>query len=284
MQINRSSLFALLTLAGCAAEPTTEKLLPSASFTPHLESTSSSVACGEDVAFYGAATPDLTYAFSYDADSRLTHAQGLWTDGTIDTIDYAYDGDNFAHMLAVNGWDNSQTEITASYDAGNLVEYTWAATGPSYNDAWTYAYSDFIGPWQPTHETVTQAGQPALGYSLVYDANDRLVEAVPDSGPSTTWTYDDAAHTITTSGEGYVGVYAYDADFRPLSETWTGGLDTELTYDWNGDQLLSTTYRSGSENAPHTLETVQTSTLKYACAMARAAAGHKIRVLRPSKR
>src|SRR5262249_16711211 len=124
-------------------------------------------------------------------------------------------------------------------------------------------------------------------YNLVYDASDRLVQAVPDSGPATTWTYDEVARTITASYDNgaYVDVMAYNADYLPLTESWTGSaagvIDAAETYAWNGTQLDTTTYRSGSEAAPHQLDVIQVDTMRYSCAAARAAAGRTVHFKAP---
>lgn len=279
-----------LLIAACSSSPT-ENPLPSATNTPHLQSMTTNVACGQDVAFYDSATPDLRYAFTYDAGARLLNADGVWLEsGTVDTTDYTWAGDNVTNILSTSGWDGSEEELTASYDAAdNLLAYTYAFTSPDYSDAWTYAFSNFIGPGQPTRQTITQVGQPAFGYDLLYDGYDRLVSAVPDSGPSTTWTYDDVARTITmdTGNGAFVGVMTYDAQDRPVSEAYTGSdpsvIDYDETYSWNGNDLATITARSGSEQAPHTLEVVMTSTMRYNCAAARQASGRPSRFTRISR-
>ncbi len=278
----KTGLGLAVVLSACTASPT-ETLLPSATFTPHLESQASSVACGEDVAFNGSPTADLAYGFSYDAAGRITHAGGTWSDGTVDSIDYGWNGDNFAHMLSVSGY-GSQSEIAANYDvSNNLVDYTWSYTDPSYQESWSYAFSNFLAPNQPTREEITGIDQATFGYELVYDGSNRLIEAVPDSGASTTWAYDDAARTITidTASGAFTGVITYDDGSREVSATWGGSdpaaIDSEEGYLWNGDQLLSETYRSGSAEAPHSLDYSQVGTVRYTCAAARQHAGSTTR-------
>jgi len=286
MQTNHLFGCALL-LAGCSTSPT-DNPLPSATNTPHLQSLVTNVACGQDIAFYGSPTPDLRYTFTYDSGARLTHAEGVWVEsGTIDTSDLTWAGDNLTHMISTSGWDGSESEVDAHYDAANnLVDYTYAFTSPDYQDAWTYSFSSFIGAGQPTRQVITHAGQPAVSYDLVYDANDRLVAAIPDSGPSTTWTYDDVARTIIedTGNGAFVGLLAYDAQNRELSAAYTGSdpsvIDYDVTYAWAGDDLDTIMYRSGSEQAPHQLEVFEVDTMRYACASARKLAGRPSRFTR----
>lgn len=276
----RSCIGLTICLVGCTSPE--EAKLPSATFTPHMEAQVSSIACGEDIAFYGSPTTDLRYDFVYDGAEHITAANGTWLDyGATESTAYTWNGDNLTHMLWTTSWDSSQVEITASYDAANnLVDYTWAAATPDYQDAWTYSFSNFAGPYEPLREVISQSGQPVVSYDLVYD-DDRLVQAIPDSGPSTTWSYDDVARTITvdTGNGAFVGVMTYAADYRPLSSSWTGTdpsmIDGDEVYAWNGPRLDTITYRSGTEDAPHQLDLVEVETMRYSCAMARAGARTK---------
>jgi hypothetical protein len=268
----------LLLLVGCASE--SEKKLPSAQFTPQVQ-TASDVACGEDIAFYGNTSPDLRYTFAYDSGGRIQSANGVWVaDNVTDTTAYTWTGDNVTHILSTSGWDGSTATIDATYHATNgLTNYSYAVAGPNYNETWTYVMSDFAAPYMPQHEAITGGGQ-TYGYDLTY-ADDRLVAAVPNGGGmSTTWSYDDAAGTITanTGNGAYVNVTTYDTtDFRMLGSSWNGSdasvIDGDEAWAWNGDSLDSVTYRSGSEDAPHTLGVVQVDTLRYNCASARVRAG-----------
>ena len=274
--MHKTSIGLAILVTACSEAPQEPKL-PSATFTPHLESQAASVACGQDIAFYGNPSADLRYGFVYDNAGRMTQANGVWlADGSTENTVFTWSGNNLTNMLATSSYDGSQSAITASYAADDsLLSYTWALTAPGYQDSWTYAFSDFIAPHQPARETISQAGGPSLGYDLAYDVHGRLVEAVPDSGPSTTWTYDDQALTITvdTDNGAIVGVLTYGTDYRPLTSSWTGTdpqmIDGDETWAWSGDQLDTITYRSGSETAPHQLEVVQVDTMLYNCASAR---------------
>ena len=281
MQTNK--LVLALLVAGCASE-SDPKQLPSASFTPHFQTQSASVACGEDIAFYGNPSPDLRYAFAYDGDGRITSANGVWlADNVTETTAYTWSGDNLTHMLSTSGWDGSTMAIDAAYGANGLTDYTWSVAGPGYQDAWTYTLSNFAGPGMPQHEAISNYNQLVVGYDLAY-AGGRLVSATPDDGsPSTSWTYDDTAGTITvdTGGGAFTSTMTYDTDdFRPLSETWGGShpsvIDGDETFGWNGAQLDTITIRSGSETAPHQLDVVQVDTMKYNCAAARTLAGKRM--------
>ena len=59
-------------------------------------------------------------------------------------------------------------------------------------------------------------------------------------------------------------------------------VDYEETYAWNGDDLHTITYRMGSEQAPHTLDLIQVSTMRYDCAAARVAGRKPTRFARIS--
>ncbi|HEV7557029.1 MAG TPA: hypothetical protein VGO00_16295 [Kofleriaceae bacterium] len=262
--------FALL-VAGCASPP--DQKLPSMSITPHLESTPANAACGDDVTLGADTTPDLRYTFSYDDNGFLTHASGAFAaGGPDDSIDYSYDAaGNFTHMVEAHGWGDSSSEIVASYDASNnLLDYSWSYAQTDYQDSWDYAMSDF-GASGPAREDITEAGQPSFGYALVYDGDGRLVQAVPDSGDPISYIYDDAGRTITIDeGNGaFHGLIAYDENFDETSEVW-GGSDPQAfassdVYAWNGEQLVSATYSSGSTDNPQQLALVETDTMQYAC-------------------
>ena len=216
-----------LLLAACSSSPETETEtpLPSATNTPHLKSLATGLACGEDIAFYGATTPDLRYAFNYDNADRMVHANGVWVEsGTVDTTDYTWESFNVTNILSVSGWDGSTAEIDASYDANDdLLEYTYTYLSEDYSGSWTYAFSNFIGIGQPTREIIT-SGSESFIYELLYDTYGRLIAAIPETGASTTWTYDEVARKITqdTGNGAYVGVLSFDAQFRPTSEVFTG--------------------------------------------------------------
>jgi YD repeat-containing protein len=279
----------LLLAVGCASSPSDHKL-PSATFTPHLDSTPAANPCGDDIAFYGDPSPDLRYAFTYDGNGLVTHAEGVFTaGGPDDAIDYTWDAsDNLTHMLEANG-SNGSTEITAAYDATNgLTSYTWGATWGGQTDNWTYAMSGFVAPWQPTTELISEQGGGSYNYTLAWDADGRLVTATPDQGPATTYTYDDTALTITidTGSGAFHGVISYDAQDRELSENW-GGTDPQaiasaVVYNWNGDQFAGDTYSSGSPQAPQTLQLVETDTMRYDCSMSRQSS-HAVRLPRPTR-
>src|ERR1041385_7684033 len=184
-------------LAGCTGSSSSSKL-PSAAFTPHLESQETSVACGADIAHNGNPSWDLRYAYNYDSAGFLVAGTGTWaSDPTkIDTFAYTYANNDFESYVYTSGWDGSQETADAQYDAANnLVGYTWGYSDGANSDSRSYAYSNFIGANQPTREEILDASDPTLGYTLAYDADNRLVSATPDSGPQFpwTWTYDEAA-------------------------------------------------------------------------------------------
>lgn len=275
----RTFIFSVL-LVGCSAS---EPKLPSATFTPHLESRQASVACGADVAYNGNATWDLRYAYTYDSGGRLVAGSGTWAapnSNVVDTFAYTYAGDNFTGYVYTSGWDGSQEAIDVDYDAAdNMTNYTWSYNDGTNTDAWSYAYSQFVGPNQPMHEDITHGSDPAHFYNFVYDADHRLVQAVPDSGDTWSWTYDDAARTITADlGNGAIhGVSTYTADFYPLSETWGGTnpdvVPSSTSYTWDTDRLISTAYTYGSDSS--------ITTERYDCTAARLGKGVMTRVVTP---
>ena len=265
--------FAFLVV-GCASPP--DQKLPSMSITPHLESTPANAACGDNVTLDGDSAPDLRYTFAYDDNGFLTHASGVFTaGGPDDSIDYSYDSaGNFTHMVEAHGWGDSSSEIIASYDGANLLDYSWSYTQADYQDSWDYAMSDF-GASGPAREDITEAGQPSFGYALVYDGDGRLVQAIPDSGDAIAYSYDDAGRTVTVDeGNGaFHGVISYDENFDETSEVWGGSDPSAIAstdvYAWNGEQLLSATYSSGTTDNPQQLAVVETDTMQYACGAAK---------------
>jgi hypothetical protein len=263
-------------LAAACGDNAQSDHVPSASLTPHTRSdTTSTVACGDDVALYNDATPDLRYAYTYDSGGRLTHLEGVYTaGGADDSIDYTWDNqDRFTHMLETNSW-GYRVEIGEAYDGDNLTSYTYATTGTDYNDAWSYTYSDYLGAWQPQHELVGEQGQTPINYNLAYDNFGRLISATSDSD-SVTYTYDDTAGTITsnTDNGAWVDTTTYGPDWTELSDVWDGSdpstIAGKYSLVWDGDALVSETYSSGSQDAPKTLETVETDTMRYDCSAAR---------------
>jgi len=266
--------FGLFT-AACGTDASSDHL-PSVSITPHTNTQAADVACGDDVTLGEGTTPDLRYSFSYDSGGRMTHAQGVYAaGGADDSIDYTWDSaDRFTHLVEAHGWGDSSTEVTETYDGDDLASYAYAVTSADYNASWLYAYSSYAGPWQPLREVVTtQDG--AFGDTLAYDSLGRLISSTPDNGPATTITYDDAARTVTqdTGHGGWTDVTTYRADWAELSEVWGGSDPSAIagsyTYVWDGDSLVSEVYRTGSEAAPTTVETIETDTMRYACSSAR---------------
>jgi YD repeat-containing protein len=267
-----------ILLAACSAS---DPKLPSASFTPHLDSQDTSVACGADIAYNGSPTWDLRYAYNYDSAGRLVAGTGTWANATaVDTFSYSYSGNNFTGYVYTSGWDGSQEAVDAAYDADdNLVDYTWSYSDGTNSDAWAYAYSGFLGPNQPSREDIHHGTDPAHFYNFVYDADGRLVQANPDVGSPWTWTYDDANLTVTSdlnNGEIH-GVQTYDTSFRPLTETW-GGTNPDVvpqstSYTWDADRLLSIASSYGSDTSA--------TTMRYDCSAARTNRGLMTKVMKP---
>ena len=278
-----------LFAAACGTNDDSTDRLPSASLTPHTRSLTAAVACGDDIALYGAATPDLRYTFTYNSDGYMTHADGVYTaGGANDTIDYSFDSaQRFTHMLQTHGWGDSRTEIGETYDGDNLATYSYATASADYTSNVLYTYSDFLGPWQPQHEEIADQQYGNAGYALAYDSFGRLITATPDSGDATTYTYDDAAGTITSdTGNGkWVYTTTYRSDWAELSEVW-GGSDPyavagDFTLTWDGDSLIQETYRSGSYEAPTDVQLIETDTMRFDCSNARKVQGHMFNARAP---
>jgi YD repeat-containing protein len=276
----RTRLGLALFIFGCTSP--SEHKLPSASITPHLDARPTDAACGDDVSLYGAATPDLSYTYDYDNAGRMVHATGVYAaGGANDDVTYSYDNlDRMTGMLETRGWGDTRYQITADYDTlGQLVDYAWDAQSASYTDHVTYSYSDFNSWGEPTHETITEQGQPPIDYTLDFDGDGRIVDAIQAGGPTTTYVYDDAALTLTidTSAGAWHGVIAYDDQNRELAETWGGSdpsaIASDETYTWDGDRLLSLTYLSAQNNDPTQEQLIETDTLRYDCAAARSGHG-----------
>lgn len=263
----------LAVLVACGAPPPHK--LPAPPLTPHLATRQAPNACGDDVAVNASGVPAIRYSYAYDAAGRLSRATGAYgAGGTDDTIDYTYDNlDHLARVLETRGWGDARVETAAAYDTlGDLVDYTWDETAPDHHDSLRYVYSSFTDAGQPTRETISQLGQPDVGYALDYDASNRIAHVVQDGGPTTTYTYDDEQTrtiTVDTGNGGFHGVLVYDDQDHEQSESWDGtdpsAIAREDRYDWTGRRLLGVTYRSGSPAAPHALAIVEIDTLRYDC-------------------
>ena len=266
-----------LLIPACTTSPAEETILPGVSNTPHLERAASDIACGEDISYYGNPEPDLRYSFAYDGDKFL-RADGVWlAGGSTETSEYTWVGDNLTRIVTTASYGAS-SEIAASYDGTNLIDYSWSFDDGETSDQWSYVFADFTGAL-PASEVISQQGVPVVTYQLAYDSFERLVAATPDAGDPTTYNYDDAAGVITidTGNGAFVGTLTYDAEGRALTETWTGSdpemIDSEEVYAWNGDALSSVIYFSGSEEAPHTLELLASETIRYSCEAAKRGKG-----------
>jgi YD repeat-containing protein len=262
-------LAALVSIAACDA-PSMRKL-PGAPLTPQLAARTAPRACGDDIAFAGATTPSLRFRYDYDALGRLAVAIGTFiAGGPDDNITWTYDHlGHTTHYVENRGGGTPETEVVADYDTlGDLVDYTWSSVG---SPTAGYSYRDFDGSGQPVHETYTAAGQLPVNIQLDYDSSDRLARVTGSDGTITTYTYDDDGRTLTidTDAGAWAGVIEYDDRARELSEHWDGNapgvIATSTTYSWSGDQLLTMTYRSGSQAARRDLATVEVDTYRYDC-------------------
>ncbi|MFT3698239.1 MAG: hypothetical protein QM831_34170 [Kofleriaceae bacterium] len=268
----------LLCLGACTTNSTTTDHLPSASLTPHTEARESGVACGDDLTFAGSTSPDARYTYSYDANGLLVHADGVFTwDNSTDSIDYTWDSaERFTHMLETNDF-GTRVEIGEAYQGDNPISYTETIG----TDTYTYGYADFIAPWQPLHETFAWNSDAPTTYTLAYDNLGRLVSATPTTGDATTYTYDDAAGTITSLTGTYKYVSTYGSDWRLLSEAWSDSdasvIEGNVVYSWNGDQYTGSVYSSGSQDEPKNVQLIDTDTVRYDCDAARA--GHTGRMI-----
>ena len=264
--------YALIFLVACSA-PADHKL-PGASITTHLIARTSSQACGDDVAF-GGTLADIRYRYDYDAFGQLVTSTGSYaTGGKPDVISYAYDNlGHTTHQLESRGWGEARVEVVANYDTlGDLVDYAWDQSGPGYQERESYTFTDFTDTGQPTREIVARPNQADLVYRIDYDSASRISQYVLEGGLTTRYTYDDEATrtiTIDTGDGAFHGVVSYDASDREQSEVW-GGSDPQAiarddVYTWSGDRLVSVTYRSGTQQAPTQLQTIETDTMRYDC-------------------
>jgi YD repeat-containing protein len=269
--VNRA--IALVVVAACSAP--TDRPIPGASITPHLDSHRAPPACGDNVTFAGDSTPDILYRYTYDDLGRLSHVLGTFTYGPGEaTIDYGWDNlGHLTHSVQVDTSLGARFEITSNYDTlGDLVDYIYDDTVPQYHDTLHYQFASLSDTGMPTRETISETGQPDFHYTLVYDARDRIALTMQDGGPTTIYTYDDDGRTTTidTNQGQFHGVVVYDDQNRELSETWGGSdpaaLATQTTYEFDGDRLVTTTYESGDAAAPHDLRPIETDTVLYDCA------------------
>lgn len=245
----------LIVLAACGSPP--EHKLPSASLSPHLRARPPAQACGTDVQFNGVT---LRYRYTFDDFGRLSGATGRYDGASeiAETIAYDFDNlDHMVHMLHVGHLDGGRAEIVAQYDTlGDLLEYTWTVPDESRR----FVYAQFTEAGLPTREEIEVNGG-RFAFRLAYDANGRIVASTPEGeGPTTIYTYDDAARTITIDSGAAHGLITYDAENRQLSEVWTGAQSSEDVYAWDGDRLLTITRRVGQP-----LQTIATETYRYAC-------------------
>ena len=156
-----------------------------------------------------------------------------------------------------------------------LLGTTISETGP---------FSTLADKWRKLTEVFAEEGVGSWNYALSYDSSGRLASISDDYGDVGTWTYDDDAGTISSdwNNGGWTAVTTYDAQGRYLSDEWGGSDPSAIVgsdvYAWNGDQVLSAIYSSGSEDAPKTVQLIETDTLRYDCAMARANSGHTMRM------
>lgn len=255
----------LVCLAACSTpEP---PRLPSAAIAPQLQSRTPAAACGTDIALDDSGAIAVRYRYTYDDVGRLARARGTWADHRSDDV-VEYTWDNLDHLMHLVQKGSSQVEIVAHYDTlGDLLEYTRTTTAPNYRDVERYVYSSFTEAGQPTREVVT-AQNTDTAYALEYDAANRIARVTPDGGGEpTVYTYDDAARTLAIQSGTYRGLIVYDEHNHELSEAWDGpdAIASEQQMTWDGDRLLTATMRSGSNDAPHELRTVEIDTYRYDC-------------------
>jgi len=153
----RKGIALVIFATACSGSSSSHKL-PSATLTRHLDARDSAVACGDDIALNGKATPDARYTYAFDGNGVVVHADGVFTaGGPNDAIDYTYDADyNLTHMVETRGFGDSQSEILAAYDPTNgLTDYNWSWSQGGSTDAWDYALSNFVAPFEAGTETIT---------------------------------------------------------------------------------------------------------------------------------
>ena len=257
--------WAVVLLAACNAQA--PKKLRSASTAPAAV-TLSAQQCGVDVS--NGSAPLVRYRYTYDQFNRLSHATGHYNaGGPDDEIDYTYDHlDHLTDTYQSRGGFSETYEVRETYDTlGDLIDYTTASHGKTYNDVTSYTYADLTASGQPKTEDIVDNGTAAGHYLLTYDTTNRLVAATLAGGETTTYTYDDEdtrTLTVDTDNGGYHGIYNYDDQNRELSELWGGTASdaqhSATTYEYSGDQLVKAVYQTG---AP--LVTTEIDTPLYSC-------------------
>ena len=259
---------ALLALAACNEPPV--RKLPGADLAPHLRSRTPPAACGIDVAYDDAV---VRYRHDFDERGRVAGATGRFGSEVIEHVVYEWDHlGHLVHLRQTSTRDGANVVIAAQYDTlGDLLEYTWTHSAPGYQRAQRYAYSDFDDRGLPAREVVSIDGETRT-FRLAYDANGRLVATTPEGdGPTTIYTYDDTARTITIDSDGGAvrGVIVFDTEDRQLSETWDGTAPGTIAsadlYAWDGDRLSTITHRAGTPSQPRELRTIAVDTYRYDC-------------------
>ncbi len=245
----RSTLL-LLALAACEGNPVHE--LPGVALAPKLRSSLPAAACGTEIAFAEGGPIAMRYRYLYDAFGRLAFARGEYVESRYeDTIEYRWDNlDQMSSIIQRSSWDGSVAEVEALYSTlGDLVEYTYRAGGNVEH----HSYGERDARGLPAVEAIEvgagKLGSESATFSLHYDAGARLVLATSDDGPTTVYTYDDDARTITidTNDGAFRGVIEHDDNSRQLSERWSGtdpsATESEQIFAWAGDRLERMTYR-----------------------------------------
>jgi hypothetical protein len=262
-------------LAACAPRPSHP--LPSASLTPRAVRHTAAQApqpCGDDIAYNGDSSPDLTLDYSYDGFGRVAGAIGTYTaGGSNDVIVYAYNNlDQLTSYQESNAYGGMTISQTQSYDAlGDMVSYVYAYNSASTgSNVQAYTNSQFTSFAQPAVEVVQATGVPDTSYAVEYDDLQRITQTVATPGSSTTiYTYDDDNRTLSvdTDDGSFTGFYVFDGYGNELSELWGGSnqyaYPTQTVYRYNGDQLLGYTYSTGTP-----LTATEVDTMRY-CASTR---------------
>ncbi|HEY2415095.1 MAG TPA: RHS repeat-associated core domain-containing protein [Pirellulaceae bacterium] len=200
----------------------------------------------------GASDPDSTYAYTYDADSRLTSSTNANTPGA-PTVAFAYTYDAADNRLGRSDTISGQAKGTTGYlydvlnrmtrvtQSGNgitdkRVDFTYDAasqmTGVArFSDlagAQSVAASAYVydNAGRLTSLTHTHAASPIAQYAWTYDAANRVTQATLPDG-TTNFTYDEADQLKSA-----------DNSFQT---------DENFTYDPNGNRT-NTGYQTNPNN------------------------------------
>lgn len=190
---------------------------------------------------------DLT-EYRFDADGRLTQI----TDRNGNTVSLSYDGDKLSRVENLAG-----RLVTFTYNGEGQVTGIDAPEGRhlsfAYTDKLLTAITDGEGATTQYQydaskrltAVITPKGHPSL--RMTYDEVGRVIEQTVGEAATTSFVYDDAAHTTTmTDALDNVTTHVYDAKQRLVESRDALGASERFGYDDN-DHRTSFTDREGRQ-------------------------------------